>query len=720
MADSMSKESRLGGRLIPVHPAGEFEGKTPGERRAARQEALDMAEPLEGILRQEMVRGGVEVSDGTNLSLRFIEEFQQKVREAQDLRKVIKAVERDEDKVRAMGLYSLKREQINQYLDYGVSFEAAYREYLRARNEFINFETDRKELVGLENLLTSPVFASIGDEKQLDQRARARLEALTRSIREEDVEEKADSRLMLEALSTIYPKGSDNYEEFAKKLESPSAEGIKMRTKGDIKEEIARLREKINQDWESPMVRWFWQKKELVKLSRDFARGEDVLETQNVIAKLNTLAEWEKEHQRTTIGGVLVGPPGVGKTTLIRHYLELTGRRSVYIDLSEDVTRYMLYGSKSIEFKNPSELHRDFLREVEDMDEDKFKSFVKENAVNLEETFGISGDEATVLLIENVLEGLEENVEEGLSAEKVKELKSKVQGFAQRSYFRELGSEFNHLVKRNGWRDGVIIAALRRGESVILDEFNKNKNWSLIFGLMTAKPGENWYFADNDEWIKIPNNWRMYFTANIGRKHGGFEVPEALASRAGGKVLEVDYPTFDEEMRVALVALSDTEGNFLRSREDLVKLFVTVHELFPKIRKYIEDKRQTIPISYRTIRDLGEKMVMTRDRKTGQAVFAATNKSFDEALYEVLVATYGVYEDKTLPFEIVNLATSMGLLMDDSVGREVKGFIGDGEFEKRKQTAEENKEDFAQIANKIRGVADLTTQVMPLPAIRKV
>jgi hypothetical protein len=39
-----------------------------------------------------------------------------------------------------------------------------------------------------------------------------------------------------------------------------------------------------------------------------------------------------------------------------------------------------------------------------------------------------------------------------------------------------------------------------------------------------------WHFADNDEDIKIPENWKMYFTANIGAKHGVFPTPEAFAS----------------------------------------------------------------------------------------------------------------------------------------------------------------------------------------------
>ena len=215
---------------------------------------------------------------------------------------------------------------------------------------------------------------------------------------------------------------------------------------------------------------------------------------------------------------------------------------------------------------------------------------------------------------------------------------------AQSAFRTELGNTFAHIVKRNGWRDGVIISALRSGNSIIMDEFNKNKNWSLIYGLLTAKPGEEWYFADNNERIQIPEDWRMYFTANIDRKHGVFEVAEALASRGQAEVMQVGYPPRKEEMLASLVALANPEGDFLRSKEDLGKLYILINEVFPKVRAYIEGKRQVIPLSYRTIRDIGEKLVQYRDPKTKAPVYQPTKTSFDQAVYDVMVESYGLRE----------------------------------------------------------------------------
>ncbi|MDP2625249.1 MAG: hypothetical protein Q8P27_03620, partial [Candidatus Peregrinibacteria bacterium] len=118
--------------------------------------------------------------------------------------------------------------------------------------------------------------------------------------------------------------------------------------------------------------------------------------------------------------------------------------------------------------------------------------------------------------------------------------------------------------------------------------------------------------------------------------------------------------------------------------------------------------------SYRTIRDLGEKLVLARDPKSGSPVYQATNKSFDEALFEVLIASYAVYEDKTIPKELANIATTMGLLLEDKIRGEMTKWITPETFDERKKTFEEHKEDFKAIAEKIRGMSkNMDATVLP-------
>lgn len=686
-----------------------------------RQEALKKSPSLEEALREEWkTEKGSEAPEGVNLSLRAVESFRRTVKEAQDLRKVVRYSKDAEEKTTALSLYAQKTEEIEKYKDYGLSFEAAYREYVSAQREYFDFVRQLEETSRLEALLNEPDFRSAKEDAKFDKKASSRLGTI---MKEAEVSTIAiDAKESLAALETIYPKNSNEYKEAAKlfKQEGSGIHSAKPETKREIAQKVKELRAEALQKWDNPMVRYFWQTKELDKMLEDFGEGKDVIETQSVIKALNKLHEWEGQHQRTTIGGVLVGAPGVGKTTMVRHYLEEKGRGIKYIDLSEDVTRYMLYGTKSVEFKSPTEYYERLAKDIDSMDKDALKQFILEHAGVVKTVFGAKDDEATVIAVDQIKEALDKGKEgaDPSVTEKIEQVKAKMQGLTQTAFRRELSGQFSHLVSHNGWRDGTIIAALRQGDSIILDEFNKSKNWSLIYGLMTAKPGEEWYFADNDEHIKIPKDWRMYFTANIGRKHGGFQVAEALASRANGKVMEVEYPPTKEEMRVALAALSNAEGDFLRSKDDLAKLFVLVNEVFPRIRKFTEDKPQSVPVSYRMIRDLGEKLVLYHDPKTKETVYQPTNKSFDEALYEVLVESYKLYEDQTAPKEVVNIATSVGLLLDDPVKEKVSGWLGKETYDERKKTFTEHSEDFKLIVKRIQGLSRDMADSTAMPEVR--
>ncbi len=691
---------------------------TPKESFEKRKEVLAKAPDLEGVLREEWKKErGTEAPEGINLSLRTVETFRRTVKDAQDLRKVVRYSKNPEEKATALSLYTQKNEDIKEITKHGLSFEAGYREYLRAQREYFDFVNSLQEISQLQTSLDEPDFKDAKSNVEFDKKATSRLGTV---MRETETMISADKNESLVALASIYPKGSKEYIEAAELLSQEKEE--KPETKGEISKKIEELKALSAEKWENPMVRYFWQTKELDKMLEDFGDGKDVIETQSVIKCLNKLDEWEKHHQRTTIGGVLVGPPGVGKTTMVKHYLEQKERDYVYVDLSEDVTRYLLYGTKAIEFKSPTEYYERLAQDFESMDEEGLKKFISEHAGVAKNVFGAKGEEATVVAISQINEAIDKGKAEAGDSElgkKLDHVKGKIGELTQTAFRRELAGQFSHLVTHNGWRDGVIVAALRRGDNIIFDEFNKTKNWSLIYGLMTAKPGEQWYFADNDENIKIPEDWRMYFTANIGRKHGGFQVAEALASRANGKVMEVDYAPTREEMRVALASLSNAEGDFLRSKDDLAKLYVLINEVFPRVRNYTEGKDQTIPISYRLIRDLGEKLIMYNNPKTNEAVYQPTDKSFDEALYEVMVDSYKLYEDQTIPKEVVNIATSVGLLLDNSVKEKVTGLIGQETYDERKTAFTEHAEDFRQIVKKIQGLSRDMADETIVPEIRK-
>ncbi|MDO8618674.1 MAG: AAA family ATPase [Candidatus Daviesbacteria bacterium] len=871
--------------------------KTSHEAAAARQEALWSAPDLEGVLQNYLKEQGKEVPEDRNLSLIAIEEFQRRAKEAQDLRRVARLSKDPVEKAYASLLYGEKKKQLDEYLGLGLPFEKAYREYIKAKNDYLELKSTLKSIHALEASLNQPAFSSFKDSpeaKKIDDEAYGRLESVVRQTEVSTLLEKGNEiQSLLGGLKLIYPEDSAEYQSVERELLKLKPADLP-KNKKEIIEQIGQKGERAAELWDNPMVRRFWFKRAMEELQNDFAAGKDVLETPDVTHHLNELHDWETYHQRTTIGGVLVGDPGVGKTTLVRYYLELKHRGYVYIDLSEDVTRFMLYGSKSLEFKSAAEAHQNLTERLEGLDDESFRKLISENSQILQDTLGIPQEEAVVVavtqleeaagkvksLVEETIKGsnvlarsetiqefmerarynierethdspsfqtfmkvaealkgiypkekeetalqyfdrvqdllrgpkatesqtdtnltdeekkLQDEVKETIklktrkymnddeldkylrgtesvivegnengikyiedalrniyprrdgesslwyfnrvknivegrketsgqskvpeTAENFTEMQQKIKDMAGRVFRGELAQEFAHLVKKNGWRDGVIISALRRGDSVIFDEFNKNKNWSLIFGLLTAKPGEEWYFADNDEYIHIPDTWRMYFTANIERKHGGFEVAEALASRAEGKVMEMSHPKSLTEMLIGEVALANTEGDFLRSNDDLAKLYTLIFNAFPDIRNNIAGERQVLPISYRTIRDIAEKLVVARDPKTGIPVYQATDKTFDQAVYEVIVGSYGLYESKVIPTTIVSYLTTVGLLLDDSVkDLIVPRYITQETYDANKKAHDDHKEDFSELLKKLKGMKTEAMTAMFIPESRK-
>ena len=289
------------------------------------------------------------------------------------------------------------------------SFEKAYREYISARLEYYDFKHSLRELTRLGSELGSASFTSLedGDTKTkklvFDESRLARLEHVTHKESLEAGDDE-DTDALLESIRTIYSEGSPEYERAYAELLAHA--DTKFETKKQVEERIAELRAKVQELWEDPMVRYFSGKEEVETILREFAEGKDVL---------HHAEYYYQREQAPRLGAAalphhgwrhLGWPPGVGKTSMVRDYLEAKGRKSVYIDLSEDVTRYLLYGSKSLEFKDPAQRYEQLVSQLQKLDPKSFRAFVAENSKGLKEVFATQDGEAAILYISQLEEAL--------------------------------------------------------------------------------------------------------------------------------------------------------------------------------------------------------------------------------------------------------------------------------------------------------------------------
>lgn len=446
--------------------------------------------------------------------------------------------------------------------------------------------------------------------------------------------------------------------------------------------QLQSMREKVHAEceefWEKPEIRNAWIEQQLAGLVAALIRGDDVLALSSTTRALNTLAQWEAEDPRCIVGGVLVGEPGVGKSTTIEDYLRLKGRKEpVRMDMSEDLTRYSLFGSVDIHAESELDRFKHLTESVAQLKDEEVLDLVRHQSDRLKETMkALSDEERTVVafaqLQERVAE-LSESGEESLNPQAAL-LREKLRGIASKAYLSELAKRLADITNKNGWRDGTIIHALRTDRSLIVDEFNKARSWTLINKLLTSKTGEVYEFTDNNEKIPIPSDWRIYFTANIGKKYMRFPISEDLASRFRSRVMEMTSPPAIEEWFLTLATLTDASLQVVRDRTDMYKMQVLVFEAFKQIREAIRSSgASSVPISFRVIREIATKLTT----RAHGAVQPRPEMSVDKAVMQSVLSPYVQWEDRSLPRTIAQLLINNNILLDDeSIEAEVCKWSG--------------------------------------------
>lgn len=719
-------------RFLPEYfeelPEEELEELDEQERKEKYREAIESAPTIYSKIKAERKKDGepeIKESDKkVNFDWEAVKKLKRLSRQVHALRKATQSTNYDsrEEKSRADSTDGrMARNQLAQKIaeiqefasEGGLSLQKALLKDIEDKKKYREFENARVELQDVNRQLDRPAFK---DARGINDEKRGLIEHLQSQL---EYDEHVDTVQELEAIELAYGKDSDAYKAFAEEMQKPPVEFEAPATKKELEKIKAKLERQVRDLWDpslNPRTSVIYQREKREKMLRDIAKGKDVLETPSSIELHNELFDQEEIHWESTIGAVLVGPAGTGKTTAIREYLESRGRKYVSIDLSEDVTRYLLLGSKSPEFVSRLERTTELMEHMEEMNDEEWSDFINEQADTLERTLELNPEQARITTAE-MLSGTLTELEEGegyeVSEERIKHIREQITQHLNRSKHKTMAEAFAKTITRNGWRDGVLISALRQGHSVILDEFNQMQEWTALHNLLTTKPGEIYDFADNSESIKVPKDWRVYFTGNIEKEYRGVLVQPALASRITKfGAIEVKHPPVTEELTVALAFVSAPDGRLLIDKDDTIKMYFLVTEVFDKARKRMEGdarlRQQAVPISYRTLRALAEKLIISKDSESGVGVYRRRERvSFDKATYDALISPYAVYPDKSMAKIIAELCLSLGLLLDESIEKKVRGLVDDVFYENAKEAANNKIKDasYEYVIDRIKGAA---------------
>lgn len=668
---------------------------------------------------------------------------------------------------------------------HGKSLELAHRDYIREWLKFIHFEETFDELIKVERMINDfqPELSGFTPKTHADRRNQAiagemvtyyepwSKEDFTRYVPKTDKEAKQLSGEGFNILDLLKIMPDEETKRLLEEIiqEDISSEGKTVEKDNydvnnfpvlsELQDRHEKLLLEAQEQWESSMVRKFWHEKKDRQMIQAVYRGDKVLETDSVINYRKQLGDIRRKYKDTTIGAVLVGEPGVGKTTLVEYDAEKRDRNCVYIDMSEHVTRYTLFGSPEMAFETQLDFLKRFSSEVGTMSEENLmgtlKKMISERAQKInEEMPGLSSEEREALaasqLDEELRGGRVETPTEptdaeaakmaqfaGISVEEIKKIwaqqsaentkteeeiekmqekiapiRKALTKLVDENYQSEAAKKLLNLTKKNGWRDGIVIHALRNNLDLIIDEFNVQSQWTLMHRLLTSRPGEDYYFADNKEHIHIPKEWRMYFTGNVGTKHGTYEVKEALASRVGGKVIEVTPPPLQEEMEVMMVMLSNQNERIIRSEEDISKIMFLFKEIVSKVRQLIKDKQSVIPMSYRILRDLRAELIDSEWQ-------IPRSTTVDQAIFNVFIKPYALFRDRSLAKQIAEHCMAAGLLLGEEVEKEVMEWSGISKDELTQKRKDQKPRNWKEIMKEIRdqAVSAATAQLPITPAV---
>jgi len=382
-------------------------------------------------------------------------------------------------------------------------------------------------------------------------------------------------------------------------------------SKKEVEKRLNEITSQLESLWENDFVRYKLYQRYLDNLLEQDEFGDPALEIPSLIKLMNKISKWERRHTETPIGAVLIGPPGTGKSVAIEHYLAVHPEHKkkgppVIIDMSQETTEFILLGGEAIEITDKAAVVK-MLKEMfeqEKVIEEKLKNeeITKEEKEELllRQKFLLKEIEDLIHAFQGQyvearkkIEGIkEENIDElakkageellnEAEAEKGKidrEAMDKIKEWINDALVKWEAGELGKIMYGNGWRDGIILKALKEGRDIIINEYN---NFRLppdaLRQLFQTAYGGEWFFAGTGK--SYPVYSRIYLTANEGSSGEKFfydtaQITAAFSSRLPAPI-EVELPPLEEELLIVQTKLSDLNRKFLCNQEKEAKLYAT-------------------------------------------------------------------------------------------------------------------------------------------------
>lgn len=341
-------------------------------------------------------------------------------------------------------------------------------------------------------------------------------------------------------------------------------------TQDELINKQKQLTKKVDELWQSELLRYMAKKDYVQDLVKDDMSGEASLETPEIVQVMNQLDVTEsRQGEATCVSGVLIGPPGTGKSAVARRFFAThpdhqQKRSPVMFTMTKETSEYTLFGGPKIDVRDETSMigMLDHIFEEQQASDDESYELTPEAENIIARLLATSPRLRTVV-------GLDESAL--LDPEKIPvATKKRVVEKAKQTLVKWKAKELEKLMYGNDWKMNLIMRAVSEERDIIIDEYNNFETPpDELRDLLDTPYGGAWKHAKSGKEFTVRS--RIILTANTGTAasrfdYGANEMTAALQNRLLPPI-EIGESSSDSELLIAQVKSSDSRGQFLLKKD---------------------------------------------------------------------------------------------------------------------------------------------------------